>query len=198
MPATTTSKLQWEWGTAYDMFISLEVLHSPSEFGVRGAWASSVRKRLPSPERTILDLGRHLFHIPFHWIHALPAPKDAITVLYTLQQIPAADRLCTLAFCEGKNEFSEMLKNISVRGSWTEDDFSAYQNMFLEKEGKKPMAREKLESILNAWAQAEEFGKKYFEALQTYQEVFFAEEEKRIRPALKDALVRAQTMAEKS
>ncbi len=66
MDATMTPKLKWEWGTAYDMFISLEVLHTPSEFGVRGAWASSVRKRLPGPEREILDLGRHLFHIPFH------------------------------------------------------------------------------------------------------------------------------------
>ena len=144
MPATT-SKLQWEWGTAYDMFISLEVLDNPSEFGVRGAWASSVRKRLPGSERKILDLGRHLFHIPFHWIHALPAPKDAITVLYTLQQIPAVDRLCALALGEEENEISEMLKNIAACGNWSEDDFNIYQNMFMEKEGKKPMSREKLE-----------------------------------------------------
>lgn len=198
MAATMTPKLKWEWGTAYDMFISLEVLHTPSEFGVRGAWASSVRKRLPGPEREILDLGRHLFHIPFHWIHSLPSPKDAMTVLYTLQQIPAAERLCKLALCDDEeNEISEILRNIAARGSWTEDEFDTYQQMFMEKEGKKPLSREKLESILNGWAQAEEFGEKYSAALQTYQEVFFAEEEKRIRPALKDAMTRAQALSEK-
>lgn len=31
-------KLLWEWGTAYDMFISLAVLHEPAEFGVRSSW----------------------------------------------------------------------------------------------------------------------------------------------------------------
>ena len=47
---TTSPKLHWEWGTAYDMFISLEVLHNPSDFGVRSSWASSVRKRIPAEE----------------------------------------------------------------------------------------------------------------------------------------------------
>ena len=47
-----STKLLWEWGTAYDMFISLAVLHQSSEFGVRGSWASSVRRRLRPPTVT--------------------------------------------------------------------------------------------------------------------------------------------------
>ena len=191
---TTSPKLHWEWGTAYDMFISLEVLHEPSEFGVRGAWASSVRKRLPSTEREILDAGRHIFHIPFHWIHSLPAPKDAITVLYTLQQIPAKDRVCQLAFCGEDSDYATMVQNIATRGSWTEADFETYHNMALEKEGKS-VSREKIIKYLDNWARAEEIGEKYPEALRVYQEVFFAEEEKRIRPALKKAFERAQILA---
>jgi DNA-binding transcriptional ArsR family regulator len=193
--ATTSPKLLWEWGTAYDMFISLEVLHTPAEFGVRGAWASSVRKRIPTEEREILELGRHLFHIPFHWIHSLPDPRDAITVLYTLQQIPSAERLCQLALCDEESALSDTLRNIAARGSWTEEEFNTYQNMMIEKEGKS-IPREKITKILDGWARAEEFGEKYPEALKIYQEVFFAEEEKRIRPVLKDALARAQSLAE--
>jgi DNA-binding transcriptional ArsR family regulator len=194
--ATISPKLSWEWGTAYDMFISLEVLHNPSEFGVRSSWASSVRKRIPSGEHEILELGRHLFHIPFHWIHTLPDPKDAITVLYTLQQIPSSERLCQLALCSEESEVSDILRSIADRGSWTEDEFNTYQNMVMEKEGKS-IPQEKITTILDGWARADEFGEKYPEALQVYQEVFFSEEEKRIRPALKDALARAQNLAQK-
>jgi DNA-binding transcriptional ArsR family regulator len=191
----TTPKLEWEWGTAYDMFISLEVLHTPTEFGVRGAWASSVRKRIPSKEREILELGRHLFHIPFHWIHSLPDPKDAITVLFTLRQIPATERVCRLALCDEKSEFASLVQNIADRGSWTEEEFEIYHNMVMEKE-EKSISRKKLTTYLDGWARAEEIGEKYPEALRVYQEVFFSEEEKRIRPALKEALERAQALAE--
>jgi DNA-binding transcriptional ArsR family regulator len=176
------------------MFISLEVLHKPTEFGVRSSWASSVRKRIPNKEQKILEQGLHLFSIPFHWIHSLPAPKDAITVLYTLQQIPADERICNLAQCHEESERSGILKNIAARGSWTEDEFEAYQNLALEKEGKS-IPREKVISYLDSWTQAQEIGEQLPEALQVYQEVFFSEEEKRIRPALKDALARAQTLA---
>jgi DNA-binding transcriptional ArsR family regulator len=191
---TTSPKLLWEWGTAYDMFISLEVLHNPSEFGVRGSWASSVRKRIPAEEHEILELGKLLFHIPFHWIHALPDPKDAITVLYSLQQIPASERLCKLALCNDETELGQILRNISARGSWTEEEFETYQHMLMEKEGKS-IPSEKVEPYLNGWARAEEFGEKYPHALQVYQEVFFSEEEKRIRPALEEAISKAQERA---
>jgi hypothetical protein len=37
-------RLHWDYGTAYDLFVSLMVLHKPSKFGLRGAWAKGVRK----------------------------------------------------------------------------------------------------------------------------------------------------------
>lgn len=191
---TTSPRLLWEWGTAYDMFISLEVLHKPSEFGVRSSWASSVRKRIPAEAHEILELGRHLYGIPFHWLHSLPAPKDSITVLYTLQQIPSSERISQLALCHEESEWVDILRNIAARGSWTEAEFESYQNKVMEKEGKS-ISSEKITKYLDGWARAQEIGEKLPESLQVYQEVFFSEEEKRIRPALKEALARAQTMA---
>ena len=41
-------------GTAYDFFISLQVLHEPKKFGVRGAWASGMLARLTAESRATL------------------------------------------------------------------------------------------------------------------------------------------------
>jgi len=154
-----------------------------------------VRKRLPSKEREILELGRGLFHVPFHWIHSLPNPKDAITVLYNLQQIPPEKRVCQLAFCGEESDFTGLVEEIADRGRWTEKEFQSYHNLVLEEEGKS-LPREKLTSYLDGWARAKEIGEKYPEALRIYQEVFFAEEEKRIQPVLKEALERARKLSE--
>ena len=68
--------IQWDWGTAYDFFISLHVLHKPNKFGLRGAWAAGVRSRLPDADRELLDEYSAFLHWPLKWIHQLPDPKD--------------------------------------------------------------------------------------------------------------------------
>jgi DNA-binding transcriptional ArsR family regulator len=49
---------------------------------------------------------------------------------------------------------------------------------------------------LALWAKAEEFGERYLEALRAFWDVFFAEEEERIAPALQRAVDRSQELAE--
>ncbi len=191
----TSPKLLWEWGTAYDLFISLEVLHNPKDFGVRSAWASSVRKRLPTDVREILEQGLKLFHIPFHWVHKLPDPKDALTVLFTLGQIPAEERLQNLALLGVKdNEIEQFLIGVAAKGQWTDSDLTYFLTELQKIDEKKASSREKLENILDWWARSKEFGERYLAALHTYQEVFFSEEEKRIGPALKSAFERGKRL----
>src|SRR5947209_1068303 len=38
--------LEWDWGTAYEMLISLDTLFRPKMHGVPAPWAAGVRKRL--------------------------------------------------------------------------------------------------------------------------------------------------------
>src|SRR5437016_3489901 len=38
--------LQWDWGTAYEMLLSLDTLFWPKVHGVPAPWAAGVRKRL--------------------------------------------------------------------------------------------------------------------------------------------------------
>ena len=63
--------------------------------------------------------------------------------------------------------------------------------------GKKSISNKFLEGNLKWWSQPDEFGEKLVNSLSAYQEVFFAEEERRIRPVLESELESAQQLAEK-
>lgn len=191
----TEPQLFWDWGTAYDLFVSLAVLHEPADFGVRGAWAAGVRARLPVAEREILEESRSLVYMPFQWIYALPEPKDGAAVLWTLGQIAPAERLPALSLEHGSCDLADALRNVAARGTWDDGDLEAVRAAFACEGAEKAPSTEKLTKILSWWSRPAEFGERYLAALQAYQEVFFAEEERRIRPALQDAVVRAQEMA---
>jgi DNA-binding transcriptional ArsR family regulator len=197
----TSPRLFWDWGTAYDLFVSLVVLHDPSYFGVRGAWAAGVRARLPTSERETLEQSQVLGQVPFHWIHTLPEPKDGASVLWALEQLPPAERLpaLTLAPEWPLDEAVSILKDVAARGTWSEADRQALRTVYRCQtpctEAKETHSARDLPRILDLWAHAEDFGGRYLEALRAYQESFFAEEERRIRPALQQALSRAQELA---
>ena len=188
--------LLWDSGTAYDFFVSLLVLHKPADFGVRGAWAAGVRARLPAAERELLEQSLLLVHMPLHWIHSLPDPKDAIAVLYNLGQVPPAERLPLLALSPDEcQDGHEILKEVAARGRWDKGDREALQAASWCQESRKGLSSEELDNLLGWWARPGEFGDRYLEALHAYYEVFFAEEERRIRPVLEEALSEAQDLA---
>ena len=197
----TEPRLFWDCGTAYDFFVSLVVLHDPSYFGVRGAWAAGVRARLPAPERETLEQSQVLGQVPFRWIYMLPEPKDGASVLWALEQLPPAERLPALVLAPEwpPGEAVPILKRVAARGTWDGADREALQAVYRRgsssREEKGAHSPAQIPRILDLWAHAEEFGERYLEALRAYQEAFFAEEERRIRPALHKALSRAQELA---
>jgi len=193
-------EVEWDLGTAYDLFMSLVVLHKPAEFGVRGAWAAGVRARLSTEDRETLEKSHLLWGVPFHWIHTLPEPKDAATALWALGQVPASERVRLLAASpELCPETMQLLEAVAAREAWAESDLealrAAYQDSHKHAEGKKAPSDDKVTAALDLWAGPLEYGEQYLEALRSYQEVFFAEEEQRIRPALQAALERGQELA---
>jgi DNA-binding transcriptional ArsR family regulator len=195
MGGETQPKLIWEWGTAYDLFVSLYVLHHPDEFGVRGSWAAGVRSRVPAQERSLLQDSIWVIGVPLHWVHSLPSPKDGATVLWSLRQMPPAERLLTLGVnVEDPPELVEALREVAVRGSYSEKE----QELLREAVRIKKMAlRPKtLKTILDWWTRPSEFGERYLLALQAYYQVFFAEEENRIRAVLQHSLATAMERAE--
>ncbi len=193
-------QLRWDYGTAYDFFQSLTVLHQPARFGVRGAWTAGMRARLTPEARRILKQGQHIIHTPLHWIYTLPAPKDARAALTVLGQIPPRKRLEILSFRHNDPppRVAETLLQVADRGAWGDEDFVVVRDYVHARRhhgSARVTADGRATEILATWAQAGMFGEGYLAALRNYHEVFFAEEEERIAPALQTALSRAQELA---
>jgi DNA-binding transcriptional ArsR family regulator len=193
-------KLSWDVGTAYDLFVSLSVLHRPDVYGLRGAWAAGVRARLPPAEREILEQAHSFFFgPPFHWVHSLPEPKDGATVLWVLGRTQPAERLPNLMLLPTLPQgVRDVLQGVAARQTWTDRDRKDLAQHAPIRGNERKFKPEVLGSMLEAWSHAEEFGERYLQALRTFHEVFFAEEEGRIEPALKAKLAWAQELAERS
>ena len=193
-------ELVWDTGTAYDFFISLSVLHTPEEFGLRASWAAGVRSRLSSAHRKTLLEAERLVGTPLHWVYSLPVPKSADTVLYELGKIPVAERLPKLVLdAETTPEIRKLYLDTAERGSWDEEHVEALREelrKFSWKKHKIPKPKV-LEGMLQTWANAEDFGERYLDALEEYQRNFFAEEEKRIAPVLQEQLEAARDLSKK-
>ena len=98
---TGQPKVIWDKGTAYDLFVSLWIIHRPDEFGLRPSWAAGVRSRLPASQRDVLEQSQQFMSVPLHWVHRLPEPKDAASALKSLRSLSPEERLPALV---NKNE----------------------------------------------------------------------------------------------
>ena len=124
-------QLSWNSGTAYDLFVSLHVLHEPVRFGVRPAWAAGVRSRLSAEDRETLEQAESTIWLPFHWVRDLPEPQDTSAVLWGLRQIPAKEMLPTLGLRPDLPEgAADIYMDVAARGTWDTDDFEALRSAF--------------------------------------------------------------------
>ena len=112
----------WDIGTGYDFLASLQVLHFPDAYNLRGAWAAGVRSRLPNDAREFLEEITVNFRPPLNWLHSLPEPKDAASVLLALKRIPEKKRLAALNLCPVNSpELVDLLNSVSEQGSWDQN-----------------------------------------------------------------------------
>jgi DNA-binding transcriptional ArsR family regulator len=190
----STSNITWDWGTAYDLFSSIRVLHDPGHYGLRPAWAAGVRSRIPAEQRSILEKVQAFLFVPRQWILSLPAPKDGTSVLWYLGKLPPEQRLMTLMEGGGApREVVDILGQVAKRGSYAPTDEEALREAY---HSAKNLPRPKiLSSMLDLFSQAADSGGRYLSALKAYQRVFFAEEENRIYPFLEDAVVNGKKTA---
>ncbi|MFL7891117.1 MAG: ArsR/SmtB family transcription factor [Anaerolineales bacterium] len=189
-----TPTLIWEVGTAFDLMMSLEVIHNPENFGLRPSWAAGVRSRVPSSERGVLEDSLKIIYVPLAWLHTIPEPKDGEAVLWALRQIPPEERLIKLSHHDKmESEYAQILSRVYERRSWDEDDQENLQQVL---KGKKGITKKDIHTILGWWSRPEEFGDLYLRALQSYYQEFFAEEEQRIKPALQKANAQAQELSQ--
>jgi len=198
--------IDWDFGTAYELFISLHVLHNPDHFGIRASWAAGVRSRIPPNERKLLEDLYSFTGVPMNWIHSLPAPKDAITALWALKQIPPSQRMIKLTGADqpclehdaenlAKHEqFNETFLRITASGAWKPEDADSVIKVIGKKLGPS-LKREAIERVLDWWSRPDELGEGLLSALQSYYQAFFEEEENRITPVLKAGLENARALS---
>ena len=186
--------IQWKSGTANDFFVSLAVLHEPAIFGVRPSWAAGVRQRIPGERREFLEKVQNFSGVPLHWLAGLPEPSDAQTALHIIEGMEPIQRMQTLTLgTEIPSLVRECLSNISKRGSWMESELKILKELYRRRD--ELLNQENLTLLVSCWAEAKKSGDLYLQALQDYYQVFFAEEETRIRPSLEAGLERARELA---
>ena len=196
-------KITWEQGTAYDLFTSLHILHFPDEYGLRGAWAAGVRSRLPNEVRDLLDVVIGNFNIPLAWIHSLPEPKDAATALLAFKRIAKKDWLSALELSPvDSRECLDLLQSSMQQGSWNQDMLAQLVRIWRQAEPSTRLVpgavtEDRAKLVLDVYSTPEKYGDKFLTALETYYQVFFSEEEKRIGPKLMQALEKSQKAADK-
>ncbi len=190
--------IEWDIGTAYDFFISLRALHEPELLGLRGAWAAGVRSRLPVQERELLQRVTALVW-PLPWVYKLPAPKDVSTALDTLRSLPSEDRLMALV-PNVAEPIEAVWRDVARRGFWEEKDQKMLATEMAKGRWKnQPTAtiRKEAASFLELWSDPDATAETLLSAYESYYEVFFIEEEARIRPALEAGLAQAKELVEK-
>ena len=118
-----TPRLTWEIGTAYDLFTSLNVVHDPARYGLRGSWAAGVRSRLPVEQREFLqDATEHHYFWAIPWLASQNGPKDGDTVLKKLAAIPAESRMQEIAAHYMSQPMRDLLFQVAEQGSWEAAD----------------------------------------------------------------------------
>lgn len=188
--------IHWDVGTAYDFFISLNILHRPADFGLRKAWAKGVRARFSPEVRDTLDQIAPFVLGMLPWVQQLPAPKNVAAVLDALAAVPAPERVEALLLHAAMSPaMGDLLTTVAAAGLHDATHLTRLAELEKEMIGRRPK-QDQLEAYLELIAAARTLGDPLLAALREYWEVFFAEEEQRIQPVLEDALARAQKLAQ--
>jgi DNA-binding transcriptional ArsR family regulator len=188
--------ITWDTGTAYDFIISLLVLHNAADFGLRPAWAAGVRQRISSPRRDFLERMYSYAGSGLEWVCTLPKPKDASTALHAAADLAPADRFEALSLAsEITADVRKVLHTVAGQRKATATDRDFLRTNFIQRG--QHLSSTALEDLIKAWLNIDASGENLLSALQEYYDVFFAEEETRIRPALETGLEHAHELADR-
>ena len=188
--------LHWDFGSAYDFFISLFVIHHPDRFGLRPAWAAGVRSRLCAEDREFLDHAISFLPVPIFWINNLPLQeKRTNEVLEKLAEIPPEKRLVTLLHpSQVSDEIYKTIDEIFEKQRITTENLTNLRAVFQFRS--KMVKMKEVRKLAEAFLKPKEFGERLLFVLQSYNQVFFAEEEDRISPVIEEGLLYAQRLAQ--
>jgi DNA-binding transcriptional ArsR family regulator len=195
--------LEWDWGTAYEMLNSLHTILRPKEHGVPAPWAAGVRKKLSSQSQVDLKLFfsqpfGYLGYTPMHLVHSLDKPKDVRRFLDLLESIPDEDFSHRIHLPMGDDALRDFADKAASGGRITDAEVEEYRRAVAKASGRSIPNTADIRRFLAEMADSPNTKRRYLSLLREYQAVFFAEEERRVRPVLEKMLADAQKLSKKT
>jgi DNA-binding transcriptional ArsR family regulator len=193
--------LEWDWGTAYELLFSFHTIMRPKEHGIPAPWSAGVRKRLSQQSQADLKL---FFSFPFSYFTRTP-----MHLVYSMDQPKNVDRFIELLESIPDQQFSERIHlplvddaglaritNKAVAGKrLTDVDVEEYRRIISKSGNRSAPTVADVRRLLTDMGDPVGLKQRYISLLREYQTVYFAEEEKRVGPALKKMLTDAQALA---
>lgn len=196
-----SSVLQWDWGTAYDLLLSLRTILRPKEHGIPAPWAAGVRKRLSPQSQAELKV---LFSVPFGFIaHAplhlvldMPPPKDVAHFLDYAQAIPDEEFARQVHLPIANEIWLDALAARARAGQRiTEKELEEYRRQIVGMRYSTTPTTADIRRIISELSYPAALKGRWLSLLREYQAVFFAEEERREKPVLEKMLADAQALS---
>ena len=190
--------LHWDIATAYDLFVSQVCSYSPRSVWSKTSSGSRVRSRLPAGHQSFWKMPAPFYQSPcagYTSCRLDVAPLPTLSLPWRRPPPPSDFIRCCQHQRLHRNSSLHLKPSAcasrGVQPSWRVfvPSYSARGKILLRPPG----------FCLNYWtpfAHAAEFGEAYLQALNAYQEVFFAEEERRLQPMLESGVAQAQALAQ--
>lgn len=195
------SALEWDWGTAYEFLLSLDTLFRPKVHGVPAPWAAGVRKRL-SPQAQA-DF-KHFYAPPFgmfaftplHLVNRMPAPKDVQGFLAYVEAIPGDDFMRTIHMpLVGEGELITLTRKALDGQKMREAEVEEYRRAAGRARILPAPSSAEVRRLFSEMADPAATRARWLAVMREYHTVFFAQEEARLAPVLKQMLDEAQSLA---
>ncbi|MDQ6695261.1 MAG: hypothetical protein M3014_12725, partial [Chloroflexota bacterium] len=209
MPDTTdaldnrlAAALQWDWGTAYEMLVSLYAIFRPKQYSLPAPWAAGVRKKLPAHAQRDLKgffspSYAYIAYMPLHLVWEMKGPKNATGFIEFLEAIPDAEFMHRVRIRTLPNSRLEEVTSKALAGSkLTESDIEAYRRGVEQTQIAIAPTAAEVRRLFSEVADPSDTKRRYVAALKEYEAAFFAQEELRAGPALAALERKARTLAE--
>jgi DNA-binding transcriptional ArsR family regulator len=194
--------LEWDLGTAYDLLMSANTLMSPREHGIPAPWAAGVRKRLSGPRQHDFkefygSPYSYAAYTPIHLLLQMDAPKNAKQFLDFVEGIPADEFSRQMHLPLVSNEVIAGITNRALRGERIKErEIDSYRRGIVRL-GASSGSSADVRRLFAQLADPASTKERWLGVMREYYSAFFAEEEKRERPALERMLREAQKLAER-
>ena len=195
--------LEWDWGTAYEMLLSVHTLFRPKEYGLPAPWAAGVRKRLsPQGQKDLKDFYNPPYatiaYLPLHLVLEMAPPKDAVRFIEYVESIPDREFSRRVHLPSISEEVLARVTAKALDGEHvTDGEVEEYRrSMGRTSIAATPSAAD-VRRLFSDMADPAATKKRWINVMREYHAVFFAEEEKRLEPPLRRMLKQAQVMSEK-